>query len=83
MCVTCWGQRGIKPEELPPAEDIKKPERKVARDEKKIEQASQKQSLPKLNCQRRFNIDVFPSRAVNFSFVLTFSPAEPLTFLLF
>lgn len=39
------GQRGIKPEELPPAEDIKKLERKVARDEKKIEQASQK--LPK------------------------------------
>ncbi len=39
------GQRGIKPEELPPAEDIKKLERKVARDEKKIEQASRK--LPK------------------------------------
>ena len=39
------GQRGIKPEELPPAEDIKKLERKVARDEKKMEQASQK--LPK------------------------------------
>ena len=39
------GQRGIKPEDLPPAEDIKKLERKVARDEKKIEQISQK--LPK------------------------------------
>ena len=39
------GQRGIKPEELPPAEDIKKVERKVARDERKIEQASRK--LPK------------------------------------
>lgn len=36
------GQRGIKPEELPPSEDIKKLERKVARDEKKIEQNSQK-----------------------------------------
>ena len=39
------GQRGIKPEELPPSEDIKKIERKVAQDEKKIEQVSQK--LPK------------------------------------
>lgn len=39
------GQRGIKPEELPPAEDIKKLERKVTRDERKIEQTSQK--LPK------------------------------------
>lgn len=36
------GQRGIKPEELPPSEDIKKLERKVARDEKKIEQNLQK-----------------------------------------
>lgn len=36
------GQRGIKPEELPPSEDIKKLERKVARYEKKIEQNSQK-----------------------------------------
>lgn len=33
------GQRGIKPEDLPPVEDIKKIERKVVRDEKKIEQA--------------------------------------------
>ena len=39
------GQRGIKPEDLLPAEDIKKIERKVVRDEKKIEQASSK--LPK------------------------------------
>ena len=39
------GNRGIKPEERPPAEDIKKLQRKVARDERKIEQASQK--LPK------------------------------------
>lgn len=34
--------RDIRPEDLPAAEDIKKLERKVARDEKKIEQASQK-----------------------------------------
>ena len=40
------GQRGIKPEELPPAEDIKKLERKVARDEKIIAENSQK--LPKI-----------------------------------
>ena len=39
------GQRGIKPEELPAAEDIKKLERKVSRDEKNIEKDSQK--LPK------------------------------------
>lgn len=39
------GERGIKPEELPAAEDIKKLERRVTREEKKIEQASQK--LPK------------------------------------
>ena len=36
---------GIKPEELPPAEDIKKLERNVASDEKKIEKATKK--LPK------------------------------------
>ena len=36
------GQRGIKPEELPPSEVIKKLERNVVRDEKKIEQNSQK-----------------------------------------
>ena len=39
------GQRGIKPEELPAAEDIKKLERKVSRHEKNIEKDSQK--LPK------------------------------------
>ena len=31
------GERGIQPEELPPAEDIKKLERRVKREEKKIE----------------------------------------------
>ena len=30
------GQRGIKPEELPPAEDIKKLERRVKSEEKKL-----------------------------------------------
>jgi DNA-damage-inducible protein D len=39
------GNRGIKPEELPPAEDIKKLERRVASNEKQIEQTTQK--LPK------------------------------------
>lgn len=39
------GQRGIKPEELPPAEDIKKVERRVAANEKAIEKTSNK--LPK------------------------------------
>ena len=39
------GQRGIKPEELPPAEDIKKVERRVAKDEKEILKESKK--LPK------------------------------------
>jgi len=39
------GQRGIRPENLPPAEDIKKVERRVASNEKKIEKTSQK--LPK------------------------------------
>ena len=39
------GQRGIKPEELPPAEDIKKVERRVAKDEKSMFKESQK--LPK------------------------------------
>lgn len=39
------GQRGIRPEELPVAEDIKKIERKVANNEKKIEKTTQK--LPK------------------------------------
>lgn len=39
------GQRGIKPEELPPAEDIKKLERRVRSQEKKI--AEQAGKLPK------------------------------------
>lgn len=39
------GQRGIQPENLPPAEDIKKVERRVASDEKKIAKSTQK--LPK------------------------------------
>ena len=39
------GQRGIKPEELPPAEDIKKVERRVAKDEKDMQKETQK--LPK------------------------------------
>ena len=39
------GQRGIKPEELPPAEDIKKVERRVAKDEKKMQKGTPK--LPK------------------------------------
>jgi DNA-damage-inducible protein D len=39
------GKRGIKPEELPPAEDIKKLERRVANDEKSIEKTTTK--LPK------------------------------------
>lgn len=40
-------QRGIKPEELPAAEDIKKIERRVASNEKMIERTSQK--LPKIS----------------------------------
>lgn len=39
------GERGIKPEELPPAEDIKKLERQVASEQKKIEKSTAK--LPK------------------------------------
>ena len=39
------GQRGIRPEELPPAEDIKKLERRVASEHKKIKKSSSK--LPK------------------------------------
>jgi len=39
------GKRGIKPEELPPAEDNKKLERRVAVDDKIIEKATNK--LPK------------------------------------
>lgn len=36
------GQRGIKPEELPAAEDIKKVERRVAKDEKEMQKGTQK-----------------------------------------
>ena len=43
------GQRGIRPEELPAAEDIKKVERRVASAEKKIEKSSSK--LPKLKSE--------------------------------
>ena len=39
------GQCGIKPENIPPVEDIKKVERRVASNEKKIEKTSNK--LPK------------------------------------
>ena len=39
------GQRGIKPEELPSAEDIKKVERRVAKDEKSMQMHASK--LPK------------------------------------
>lgn len=42
------GERGIKPEDLPPAEDIKKVERRVASNEKNIEKTTRK--LPKSNC---------------------------------
>ncbi len=41
------GQRGIRPEELPPAEDIKKLERRVASEHKKIEKSSSKLSKKK------------------------------------
>lgn len=40
------GKRGIKPEKLPAAEDIKKLERRVAAEEKKLEKSAEK--LPKL-----------------------------------
>ena len=39
------GQRGIKPEDLPAAEDIKKVERRVATNDMKIERSTAK--LPK------------------------------------
>ncbi len=39
------GQRGIKPEDLPAAEDIKKVERRVSKNQKEIEKSSDK--LPK------------------------------------
>ena len=46
------GQRGIRPEELPPAEDIKKLERRVASEHKKIEKSS-----PKLPIHHHILID--------------------------
>ena len=42
------GERGIKPEDLPAAEDIKKVERRVTSNAKKIEKTTGK--LPKSNC---------------------------------
>ena len=42
-------ERGIKPEELPPAEDIKKLERRVAREEKVLERDEQKLPQSKSN----------------------------------
>ena len=40
--ITCQLQRGIKPEELPAAEDVKKVERRVAREEKLLEKNTKK-----------------------------------------
>ncbi len=45
------GQRGIKPEELPPSEDIKKLERRVKSQEKKL--ASQAGKLPDLDKENK------------------------------
>ena len=36
------GKRGIQPENLPPAEDIKKVERRVAKEEKALEKSTKK-----------------------------------------
>lgn len=44
------GQRGIKPESLPPAEDIKKVERRVEKDEKEMQKETQK--LPKKDASK-------------------------------
>jgi DNA-damage-inducible protein D len=41
------GQRGIQPERLPPEEDIKKLERRVKSDEKKLEKQSGRLPEPK------------------------------------
>ena len=41
------GRRGIKPENLPPAEDIKKVERRMAKEEKQIAEGAKK--LPHKN----------------------------------
>lgn len=45
------GQRGIKPENLPPSEDIKKLERRVKSQEKKL--ASQAGKLPNINDEKK------------------------------
>ena len=42
------GQRGIKPEELPPEEDIKKLERRVKSDEKRLEKQAGKLPKPEI-----------------------------------
>ncbi|MCL2511699.1 MAG: hypothetical protein FWF09_06580, partial [Bacteroidales bacterium] len=47
------GKRGIKPEELPPAEDIKKMERRVVGSEKVIEKTTRKLPPSPLNESRR------------------------------
>ena len=47
------GKRGIKPEELPPAEDIKKMERRVVGNEKVIEKTTRKLPPSPLNESRR------------------------------
>ena len=44
------GQRGIKPENLPPAEDIKKVERRVTSNEKKIEKTASSKLPKKVDC---------------------------------
>ena len=44
------GQRGIRPESLPPAEDIKKVERRVVKDEKEMQKDTQK--LPKKDASK-------------------------------
>lgn len=48
------GGRGIKPEELPPSEDIKKLERRVKSQEKKIAEQSGKLPLDKKMMIHRF-----------------------------
>ena len=45
------GQRGIKPENLPPSEDIKKLERRVKSQEKKL--ALQAGKLPNINDEKK------------------------------
>ena len=40
-------ERGVKPENLPPAEDVKKIERRLASDEKKVLKEAQKEQKKK------------------------------------